>query len=56
MFNIQRLKEPSTYAGLAILLSSFGIQITDEMTQAGSMALAGLAGLIAIFLPEKGKK
>lgn len=47
-----RLKEPSTWAGLGILAALFGIpaEHINAVTQAG----AALAGAVAIFMPEKG--
>ena len=48
---IDRLKEPSTYAGLAGLTAAMGLGAEDWQTV--SMALAGIAGVIAILLREK---
>jgi len=48
---VNRLKEPSTYAGVASLALSFGL--TDVQWEAISAAVAGLAGLAAVFLMEK---
>lgn len=56
---LNRLKEPSSWAGLsstAIALAlMFGIQLDSEMIQAIVGAGAGLSGLIAFFLVEKGE-
>ena len=52
---IQRLKEPSTYAGIAAFLAGFsllGLTETDWNQIFG--ALAAIAGVLAIFLREKG--
>lgn len=47
---LKRLTEPSTYAGLAVLGTLFGIQ---ELAAIGAPdIIAGLAALAAIFLPE----
>jgi len=48
---LNRLKEPSTYAGVASLALAFGL--TDVQWEAISAAVAGLAGLAAVFLMEK---
>jgi len=49
---IARLKEPSTYAGLAGVAAAFGLGTEDWQTI--SMALAGICGVIAMVLREKG--
>jgi hypothetical protein len=48
---VNRLKEPSTYAGVASLALALGL--TDVQWEAISAAVAGLAGLAAVFLMEK---
>lgn len=48
---IDRLKEPSTYAGLAGLAAAFGLGAEDWQTV--SMALAGIFGVVAIITREK---
>jgi hypothetical protein len=50
-FILKRLKEPSTYAGVASLALALGL--TDVQLEAISAAVAGLAGLAAVFLMEK---
>jgi hypothetical protein len=50
-FILKRLKEPSTYAGVASLALAMGL--TDVQWEAISAAVAGLAGLAAVFLMEK---
>jgi hypothetical protein len=47
---VNRLKEPSTYAGFAGLALAFGL--SDAEWAAVSTAVAGLAGVIAVFLSE----
>ena len=46
---IDRLKEPSTWAGFAVLASLFGSHIPVESFQAIG---GGVAALLAVFLPE----
>jgi len=48
---VNRLKEPSTYAGVASLALALGL--TDVQWQVISAAVAGLAGVAAMFLTEK---
>ena len=48
-----RLKEPSTYAGFSALALAFGL--SDAQWAAISTAVAGLAGVAAVFLTETPK-
>ena len=50
-----RLREPSTYAGLSVLLGMFGISIAPEAFQAVVQIATGAAALAAILLREKGR-
>jgi hypothetical protein len=50
---INRLKEPSTYAGLAALLAAFGLNVEPGILQAVVAMATGLAGLASILLGEK---
>jgi hypothetical protein len=52
-FILSRLKEPSTYAGLSGLAMALGI--STHLYEAAAMAVAGVAGLIAVILAEKSK-
>jgi hypothetical protein len=52
-FVLNRLKEPSTYAGLSGLALALGV--SGELYSAASAALAAVAGLVAIVLAEKAK-
>jgi len=49
-FLVNRLKEPSTYAGFAGIALAFGLSDAEWATV--STAIAGLAGVIAMFLSE----
>jgi hypothetical protein len=50
---LQRLKEPSTYAGLGVLASLFHIK---ELAMFGAPEIGiALAGLASVFLPEQPK-
>lgn len=46
-----RFKEPSTWAGLGVLLSVVGLPRTTA--DAIVTAVAGIAGLVAIFVGER---
>ena len=52
-FALNRLKEPSTYAGLSGLALAFGI--SSDLYTAASSAIAAVAGLVAVILVERAK-
>jgi hypothetical protein len=52
-FILSRLKEPSTYAGLSGLAVALGI--STHLYEAAALAVAGIAGLVAVILAEKSK-
>jgi len=49
---LARLREPSSYAGLAALLGVVGIQIAPETWTLAVQAVTAVAGLAAILLGE----
>ena len=51
-FLLSRLREPSTYAGIAALLGGFGLTLDAGIIQNVALAGTGLAGLAAAFMPE----
>lgn len=52
-FILNRLREPSTYAGIAAFLASFGLLGLNEADWNQVFAgLAAIAGMAAIFLGE----
>jgi len=54
-FVLSRLREPSTYAGIAAFLASFGLLgFTEADWNEVFAGIAAIAGVIAIFLGEKG--
>ena len=53
-FLLARAKEPSSYAGLAMVLSAAGIHFSDLQFNAIVNLLIALAGAVAIFVPEEG--
>ena len=50
---LQRLREPSTYAGLSVLLGVFGVNVAPEAFQAAVQVITGLSALAAVVLREK---
>ena len=53
---LARLKEPSTYRGLALLGAVVGVHISPDMTGAIASTAAGIVALIEIFRKEKTAK
>ena len=54
---LNRLKEPSTWAGIAPLLAGLGLfGLSEGFWQQAVLVLAGLAGVAAIGLSERGGK
>jgi hypothetical protein len=50
---INRLKEPSTWAGVAVVFTAFGISVNaEELALVGS----GVAAILAIVMRERGEK
>jgi hypothetical protein len=47
-----RLKEPSTYAGLATAAAAAGIAFPDTINQTIYVTGIFIGGLLSIFLPE----
>lgn len=50
---IDRLREPSSWAGVGILLALFGVKVAPETMDTVIQAGAGLAALAAVALKEK---
>jgi hypothetical protein len=53
---LARAKEPSSYAGLATLLSAAGLSVAPAEWQAIVGVVTALAGLFAILFPETGDR
>jgi hypothetical protein len=47
-----RLREPSTYAGLASVAAALGIAFPEYLGQALPIVGTAIGSLLAIFLPE----
>lgn len=52
---VNRLKEPSTYAGLAALLGVVGVKIAPDQLTSIITVLTAIAGAIAVFVPDLNK-
>ena len=53
---LDRLKEPSTYAGLSALLVAFGVHIEPGMLQNVVVGGIAIGGAIAAAFPDPNKK
>ena len=51
---LQRAREPSSYAGLGVLLAMFHVPDASSFATQISMAAMGAAGIIALVMKEKG--
>ncbi len=49
---VDRAREPSSYAGIAALLSAAGIPYRADLFNAAVAAAVALAGVVSILLPE----
>lgn len=50
---IARLKEASTWRGIALVLTAFGLHIAPEMQEAVISVGVSIAGLIGVVFPDK---
>lgn len=48
---VQRLREPSTWAGIGAIVVALGLP--GDIVNAAIQALIGVAGLVAVLLPER---
>jgi hypothetical protein len=54
-FLLQRAKEPSSYAGIAAMLTAAGISFPAELFNAAVAVSVAVAGLLATLIPETPK-
>ncbi len=52
---LARLQEPSTFAGLSVLLAVVGVHVSDAIVQAVVHAFAANAAVAAAIMAEKSK-
>ena len=50
---LERLKEPSTWRGLTLLLTALGVPLAPGLSDAIIAAGLGIAGLIGAVMPDK---
>jgi hypothetical protein len=57
-FLLARLKEPSTWAGIAVFLGMFGVsdEFSNRLATNGAIIAAAIGSLIAVFLPSPATK
>lgn len=51
-FILSRLREPSTWAGIGVVLGALGLTLTEIQAQALAYTGSAIAGLIATVLPD----
>ena len=51
---LARLKEPSTYRGIAMCFTAFGIAISPDQLEAITFIGLSIAGIIGVATPDKG--
>lgn len=52
---VARMKEPSSYAGLASILGLVGVNLAPEAWTAIISVLTAIAGAVAVFVPDLNK-
>ena len=51
---IDRLKEPSSWRGLVMIATAFGVSVNPELLPSIIAAGTGLAGIIGVVFKDKG--
>jgi hypothetical protein len=51
---LDRLKEPSTWSGLVLLATTFGLQVSPDQSEAVISVGLLCAGIIGVFTQDKG--
>jgi hypothetical protein len=52
---LARLKEASTWRGIALLLTAFGVQVAPDVQEAVISAGVAVAGAVGVFFPDATK-
>ena len=52
---LSRLKEASTWRGIALLLTAFGVQVAPEVQEAVITAGIAVAGAVGVLFPDSTK-
>jgi hypothetical protein len=50
---INRLKEPSSWAGITAMAGMFGVSLDPGIAQNIAFIGAGICGILAVLMPEK---
>lgn len=50
---LNRFREPSSWAGLSVMLALAGVNLPDGGEEAIAQLLAGLAAVASVFVPER---
>ncbi len=53
-YMIRRFKEPTTWAGVALVATAVGVKLSPEMAQSITFIGTFVAGIFAAALPEAG--
>jgi len=48
-----RLREPSTWAGVSMLAAMFGVQLPPGLGEAVATIIAGVSAVAAVVVPER---
>lgn len=52
---LDRLKEASTWRGIALLLTAFGVQVAPDVQEAVISAGIAVAGAVGVLFPDSTK-
>lgn len=50
---LKRFREPSSWAGMSVMLALAGVNLPDGGEEAIAQLLAGLAAVVSVFIPEQ---
>lgn len=50
---LARVREPSTWRGIILLLTAIGVPVAPQMAEAIVTAGLGVAGLVGVISPDK---
>lgn len=50
---LNRVREPSTWRGIILLLTAIGVPVAPQLAEAIVTAGLGIAGLVGVIAPDK---
>ena len=50
---LKRFREPSSWAGMSVMLALAGVNLPDGGEEAMAQLLAGIAAVVSVFMPER---